>query len=151
MKKSNQTIFSKEGFTLIELMVVLVILGLLAGLILPRLMGRTEEARRQAAEVQIKAFEQALDMYFSDNGNYPTTEQGLPALSKAPEIEPVPRKWKGPYLQHGIIPKDPWGNEYVYLSPGVHTKEFDLVSFGKDASQGGEGESADIESWSIGK
>ncbi|MBF0498840.1 MAG: type II secretion system major pseudopilin GspG [Candidatus Riflebacteria bacterium] len=139
------------GFTLIELLVVLVILGLLAGLILPRMMGRTEDARRQTAELQIKGLENALSMYYADNGFYPTTEQGLKALIEKPTSDPNPKKWKGPYLEKGILPKDPWDNEYVYLSPGIHLKEFDLLSYGKDGVQGGEGEFADIENWNIGK
>ncbi|MBF0543691.1 MAG: type II secretion system major pseudopilin GspG [Candidatus Riflebacteria bacterium] len=145
MKSKNR------GFTLIELLVVLVILGLLAGLVLPRMMGRTEDARRQTAEIQIRALENALNLYFADNGFYPTTAQGLSALSEKPSSEPLPKKWKGPYMEKGIIPKDPWDNEYIYLSPGVHQKEFDLLSYGKDGVQGGEGESADIENWNIGR
>lgn len=138
---------SRAGFTLIELLVVLVILGLLAGIVLPRMMGRTEEARRQAAEVQIRSFEQALSMYYADNGFFPTTEQGLKALVEQPTSDPAPKKWKGPYLEKGMLPKDPWENEFVYLSPGIHLKDFDLLSYGKDGVQGGEGEYADIENW----
>ena len=146
--KSN---LARSGFTLIELLVVLVILGLLAGLILPRLMGRTEEARRQAAELQIRGFEQALSLYYADNGVFPTTEQGLKALVEKTTVDPIPPKWKGPYLEKGILPKDPWDNEFIYLSPGVHLKDFDLMSYGKDGVQGGEGEFADVENWNIGR
>ncbi|GAB4273684.1 MAG: type II secretion system major pseudopilin GspG [Candidatus Rifleibacteriota bacterium] len=141
----------RSGFTLIELLVVLIILSLLAGLVLPRLMGRTEEAKRQTAEVQIRNIENALALYYADNGFYPTTEQTLKALITKPTTEPVPQKWKGPYLEKGILPKDPWGRDYVYLSPGVHLPEFDLLSYGKDGVQGGEGEFADIENWNIGR
>lgn len=140
-----------QGFTLIEMLVVLVILSLLAGLVLPRLMGRTEEARRQAAEVQMRVLENALALYYADNGFYPTTEQGLAALVEKPTTEPIPPKWKGPYLEKGILPKDPWDNDYVYISPGIHLKEFDLISYGKDGVQGGEGEFADIENWNLGR
>jgi general secretion pathway protein G len=141
----------RAGFTLIELLVVLVILGMLAGLVLPRLMGRTEEAKRQTAEIQIRSIEQALAMYYTDNGFFPTTDQGLRALIVNPDSDPKPQKWRGPYLEKGILPKDPWGNEYVYLSPGVRLKEFDLVSYGKDGVPGGDGEFADIENWNIGR
>jgi general secretion pathway protein G len=141
----------RGGFTLIELLVVLIILSLLAGLVLPRMMGRTEEAKRQTAEVQIRSLENALALYYADNGTYPTTEQTLKALVEKPSIEPLPQKWKGPYLEKGILPKDPWGKDYIYLSPGVHLPEFDLLSYGKDGVQGGEGEFADIENWNIGR
>lgn len=141
----------RSGFTLIELLVVLVILSLLAGLVLPRMMGRTEDAKRQTAEVQIRSIENALALYYADNGFYPTTEQTLKALIAMPSGDPVPAKWKGPYLEKGILPKDPWGKAYLYLSPGVHLAEFDLLSYGKDGVQGGEGEFADIENWNIGR
>ncbi|MDN5280773.1 MAG: ral secretion pathway protein [Clostridiales bacterium] len=141
----------RGGFTLIELLVVLIILSLLAGLVLPRMMGRTEEAKRQTAEVQIRSLENALALYYADNGTYPTTEQTLKALVEKPSIEPLPQKWKGPYLEKGILPKDPWGKDYIYLSPGVHLPEFDLLSYGKDGVQGGDGEFADIENWNIGR
>jgi general secretion pathway protein G len=141
----------RSGFTLIELLVVLIILSLLAGLVLPRMMGRTEEARRQTAEVQIRSIENALALYYADNGTYPTTEQTLKALVEKPTLDPVPTKWKGPYLEKGILPKDPWDRDYIYLSPGVHLPEFDLLSYGKDGVAGGEGEFADIENWNIGR
>ncbi len=141
----------RSGFTLIELLVVLIILSLLAGLVLPRMMGRTEEARRQTAEVQIRSIENALALYYADNGTYPTTEQTLKALVEKPTLDPVPAKWKGPYLEKGILPKDPWDRDYIYLSPGVHLPEFDLLSYGKDGVAGGEGEFADIENWNIGR
>ena len=142
---------SGGGFTLIELLVVLIILGLLAGLVLPRMMGRTEDAKRQTAEVQIRSIENALALYYADNGNYPTTEQTLKALVIKPTNDPLPKKWKGPYLEKGILPKDPWDKDYIYLSPGVHLPEFDLLSYGKDGVQGGDGDFADIENWNIGR
>lgn len=141
---------NERGFTLIELMVVLVILGILAGLIMPRIIGRPEEARRMKGKIQIKNIEQALKLFHIDNGFYPTTEQGLSALVEKPEIEPEPRNWREEgYLEKGKVPKDPWGNPYVYLSPGVYNREYDLESYGADGEDGGEGKYADIESWNM--
>ena len=138
-----------QGFTLIELMVVIVILGILAGLIIPRIMGRPEEARRMKARVQIESIGTALKLYKLDNGSYPTTEQGLQALVEPPSVGELARYWrKGGYLEKGKVPKDPWGNEYVYLSPGVND-DFDLISYGKDGQPGGEDENADINSWEV--
>jgi general secretion pathway protein G len=139
-----------RGFTLIELMVVVVILGILAGLIIPKIMGRPEEAKRLKAKMQIEQLEQTLKLYCLDSGEYPTTEQGLIALVEKPATEPVPRRWReGGYLEKGKIPLDPWGNPFVYVSPGVHSKDFDLVSYGSDGEEGGEGKYADIESWNL--
>ncbi len=139
--------FSDHGFTLIELMVVIVILGILAGLIIPRIMGRPEEARRMKARVQMESMETALRLYKLDNGFYPSTEQGLQALIEAPTVGELPRAWrKGGYLEKGNVPKDPWGNEYVYLSPGLHG-DFDLVSYGTDGQPGGEEHNQDVNSW----
>ncbi|KPK85656.1 MAG: type II secretion system protein GspG [Deltaproteobacteria bacterium SM23_61] len=134
------------GFTLIEIMVVIVILGILAGLVLPRFMGRTEEAKKVKAKLQIENLEGALKLYKLDNGAYPTTEQGLEALVKKPATGAVPANWReGGYLEKGKIPLDPWNRPYVYISPGVKNKDFDLKSLGGDGEEGGEGESADIE------
>ncbi len=139
-----------RGFTLIELMVVVVILGILAGLIIPKIMGKPEEAKRLKARMQIEQLEQALKLYYLDNGEYPTTEQGLTALVEKPATEPVPKRWKdGGYLEKKKIPLDPWDNPFVYISPGVHNKDFDLVSYGADREEGGEGKYADIESWNL--
>jgi len=139
-----------RGFTLIELMVVVVILGILAGLIIPKIMGRPEEAKRLKARMQIEQLEQALKLYYLDNGEYPTTEQGLNALVDKPATEPVPKRWKeGGYLEKKKIPADPWGNPFVYVSPGVHSKDFDRVSYGADGEEGGEGKYADTESWNL--
>ncbi len=138
-----------HGFTLIELMVVIVILGILAGLIIPRIMGRPEEARRMKARVQIESIETALKLYKLDNGSYPTTEQGLGALVEPPSVGVLPRAWReGGYLEKKKVPKDPWGNEYVYLSPGLQG-DFDLISYGPDGQPGGEGENEDINNWEI--
>jgi general secretion pathway protein G len=140
----------QRGFTLIELMVVVVILGILAGLIIPKIMGRPEEAKRLKARMQIEQLEQSLKLYCLDNGTYPTTEQGLVALVEKPGSEPVPKRWReGGYLEKSKVPLDPWGNPFVYSSPGVHSKDFDLVSYGADGEQGGEGKYADIESWNL--
>ena len=138
-----------RGFTLIELMVVIVILGILAGLIIPRIMGRPEEARRMKARVQIESIETALKLYKLDNGYYPTTDQGLQALVEAPTVGQLPRALRtGGYLEKGKVPNDPWGNEYVYPCPGVNG-DFDLSSYGPDGEPGGEGEDEDINSWEL--
>ena len=138
-----------RGLTLIELMVVIVILGILAGLIIPRIMGRPEEARRMKARVQMESIETALKLYKLDNGTYPSTEQGLQALIEPPTIGQLPRKWRtGGYLDKGNVPKDPWGYEYVYLSPGVHS-DFDLMSYGPDGEPGGEDKDKDINNWEL--
>lgn len=137
------------GFTLIELMVVIVILGILAGLIVPRIMGRPEEARRMKARVQIESIETALKLYKLDSGYYPTTEQGLQALVEPPAVGQLPKAWrKGGYLEKGKVPKDPWDNEYVYLCPGVHD-DFDLMSYGAEGEPGGEGKDEDINNWEL--
>jgi general secretion pathway protein G len=139
----------ERGFTLIELMVVIVILGILAGLIVPRIMGRPDEARQAKARIQIESMETALKLYKLDNGSYPTTEQGLQALVEAPEVGELARSWReGGYLEKGKIPKDPWNNEYIYLSPGTQG-DFDLISYGADGELGGEGKNKDIANWDI--
>jgi general secretion pathway protein G len=137
-----------RGFTLIELMVVIVILGILAGLIIPRIMGRPDEARQTKARIMIEGIETAMKLYRLDNGFYPTTEQGLRALVEASTIQPLPRNWReGGYLEKGKVPKDPWGNDFVYLCPGTQG-EFDLISYGADGQPGGEGKNKDITNWS---
>jgi len=135
-----------RGFTLIELMVVIVILGILAGLVLPRFMGRTEEAKKTKARLQIENLEGALKLYKLDIGTYPTTEQGLEALVQKPSTGTVPKNWReGGYLEKAKVPEDPWGRPYVYMSPGIKNRDFDLKSLGADGEEGGEGENADIE------
>ena len=136
-----------RGFTLIEIMVVLIIIGLLAGIVVPKLMGRTEEAKRTKTAVQIKNLQSSLDLYKLDSGVYPSTDQGLQALVEKPTVGEIPNNWKeGGYIDK--IPKDPWGTNYVYISPGVHG-DYDLYSYGADGEEGGEGRNADIQSWNI--
>jgi general secretion pathway protein G len=143
MNNSN----NERGFTLIEIMVVVVILGILASYVAVKWVGRTEDAKRTQARVQIEGFGTALALYKLDNGTYPSTEQGLQALVEPPTVGQLPRKWKeGGYLEKRQVPKDPWGYDYVYLSPGLHD-EYDLSSYGDDGVQGGEGKDADINSW----
>ncbi len=132
----------ETGFTLLELLVVIVIIGLLAGYVGPKYFAQIGKSEIKVAKVQIDAFEKALDTYRLDLGRYPTTEQGLAALNEKPVNE---AKWQGPYLKKGV-PPDPWGQPYQYRSPG-EKGEFDLFSFGKDGQVGGEGENADITNW----
>jgi general secretion pathway protein G len=135
----------RTAFTLVEVLVVVVIIGLLAGLVVPRVVGRGEEAKRTAAQVQIRQLGQALDLFKLDNGFYPTTDQGLEALLTRPSLPPEPRNYReGGYMQK--LPVDPWGGPYVYRSPGDHD-EYDLFSYGPDGEEGGEGANADITSW----
>lgn len=135
----------QRGFTLIEVMVVIAILGILAALIVPKIMSRPDEARRVAARQDISTIMQALKLYRLDNGRYPTQDQGLQALIKKPDSEPVPTNWKeGGYLER--LPADPWGSQYQYLNPGAHD-EIDVFSYGADKKPGGEGNDADIGSW----
>ena len=134
-----------NGFTLIEVMVVVAILGILAAIVVPKIMGRPDDARIVAAKQDIGAITQALKLYRLDNATYPSTEQGLQALIAKPGSQPIPLNWKsGGYLDK--IPKDPWGHEYQMLSPGVQG-EIDVFSYGADGQQGGEGNNADIGSW----
>jgi general secretion pathway protein G len=137
----------RAGFTLIEMLVVIIVIGLLAGLVGPRILGRVSEARTATARTQIELVGLALDNYRLDNGGYPTTEQGLAALQERPSREPVPPNWRGPYLKKAI-PTDPWGRPYGYTSPGEHSPTtYDLWSLGRDGETGGEGDDADVTSW----
>jgi len=138
-----------RGFTLIELMVVIVILGILAGLIVPRIMGRPEEAKQLKAKMTIESLETSLRLYKLDSGSYPATEQGLQALIEQPDTGNIPKNWReGGYLEKGKVPSDPWDNEFIYLSPGVNG-EYDIISYGSDGVPGGEGKDKDINSWEI--
>jgi general secretion pathway protein G len=135
------------GFTLIELLVVIIVLGLLAALVGPRILGRVSEAKTATARTQIELLGTALDNYRLDTGSYPTTEQGLDALQKAPTREPIPLNWRGPYVKRDV-PADPWGRPYVYKSPGEHNPtSYDLSTLGRDGQSGGEGEDADVMNW----
>jgi general secretion pathway protein G len=136
---------SSAGFTLVEIMVVVVIIGILAVLIVPRVLGRSDEARVAAARHDIAAIVQSLKLYRLDNGRYPSSEQGLQALVAKPQSTPVPTNWRQ-YLDS--LPKDPWGNAYQYLSPGVHG-EIDVFSFGADGRPGGSGGDVDVGSWQL--
>jgi general secretion pathway protein G len=133
------------GFTLVEIMVVVVIIGILGMLVVPKLLGRTGEARVTAARTDIATLMQALKLYKLDNQRYPTTEQGLTALVQKPTTGPAANGWKeGGYVEK--LPKDPWGNNYQYLQPGLHG-EIDVFSLGADGQPGGAGEDADVGSW----
>ena len=141
--------YDNRGFTLIELMVVIIILGILAMYVAPKIMGRPGEARQVKARLDIQNLESALKLYKLDNGIYPTTEQGLLALVEQPETGTVPKKWKrGGYLEKGRVPKDPWGNDFVYLSPGLKG-DFDIITYGLDGVPGGEEENKDVNNWEI--
>jgi general secretion pathway protein G len=136
-----------RGFTLIEIMVVVVILGILAGLVVPRIMDRPDEARLAKARQDIRQLEQALEMYRMDNFHYPSTDQGLQALVRRPSGSPEPRNWReGGYINR--LPRDPWGNTYQYLHPGEHGA-FDVYTLGADGQPGGDGINAVIGNWDI--
>jgi len=137
----NHSISNKKGFTLVELLVVLVILGLLAALVGPQLFPKLGKGKQSAAKAQIELFGQTLDQFRLDVGRYPTTQEGLAALVTNPGID----KWEGPYLKKGL-PNDPWGKPYIYTCPGTHG-EYDIVSYGRDGNPGGEGEDRDVVSW----
>ncbi len=140
---------SNSGFTLIELLVVMSILTILAVMVVPKIIGRSDDAKIDAAKVQIRNLESGLKMYKLDNSTYPSTEQGLQALVTKPATGQIPKNYRdGGYLESKTVPKDPWGNDYVYISPGEHG-DYDLYSYGADGVKGGEGKDADIESWNM--
>ena len=143
--KTPKRALKDAGFTLIEIMVVIAIIGILATMIVPKIMGRPDEARATAAKQDVGTIVQALKLYRLDIGRYPTTEQGLKALVEKPVSEPVPQNWKvGGYLES--LPKDPWGNAYQYSNPGTHG-EIDVYSFGADGKPGGTALDTDIGNW----
>lgn len=144
MMLGHRRTIRRRGFTLIELIVVIVVLGLLAGLVAPQIFGRVSEAKSVTARTQMELLAAALDGYRLDNGGYPTTSQGLQALIERPTSGPEVRGWRGPYLRKGV-PADPWGNQYAYASPGQRNPTgFDLSTLGRDGRVGGEGEDADL-------
>ena len=141
-KWQRNTLF--RGFTLIELMIVVVILGLLATIVMPRMLGRPEQARRTKAKIDIRNIESALALFKTDTGRFPTTSEGLAVLVSDPGIRGYDRDG---YLNK--VPLDPWGSQYIYICPGVRGKDYDLESYGKDGEDGGTGDDADIESWNL--
>jgi len=146
--KQNPNQARNKGFTLIEIMVVMVILGLLVAIVAPNIMGRSDQAKVTVAETQLSNIANALDLYRLDNSHYPSTQQGLEALVRRPSGSPEPRNWNADgYLKS--VPEDPWGNEYQYVSPGTEGP-YDLYSFGSDGQEGGEGDAADISVWNTG-
>jgi len=139
---------SEEGFSLIELMIVIVIIGILAAIVVPRFMDVPQKARIQSTKQQIAALGMALDRYYLDNGTYPTSEQGLEALVSQPSSEPVPMNYnEGGYLKKKKIPVDPWGRSYLFVSPGEHGNDYEITSYGSDGKEGGDGVNSDIKSW----
>ena len=134
--------FRQPGFTLLELLVVMVILGLLAGYVAPKYFAQVGKSETKAARAQIESLEKSFDMFRLDTGHYPTAEQGLNALMTQPQNEP---KWGGPYLKKAV-PLDPWGRPYMYKFPGEHS-DYDIYSFGKDGQPGGQSDNADITNW----
>lgn len=135
---------SVQGFTLIELLVVLLILGMIAGIAGPQIMNYLGKSKADTAKLQITELEGTLDLFKLDVGRYPDTQEGLAALTTAPTS--LGDRWHGPYLKKKVVPKDPWGNDYQYIAPGKHG-HFDIISFGADGKEGGEGDDKDIVSW----
>lgn len=135
---------AEAGFTLVEMLVVITIIGLIMALVAPRVLNYLGESKTKAAKIQIASFGSALDLFFLDSGRYPSSSEGLDALVQRPGNIP---SWNGPYLKGGIVPADPWGNAYVYRAPGEHGA-YDIVSFGADGQEGGTGNAGDINSWS---
>jgi general secretion pathway protein G len=147
MERKRQILTNNRGFTLIEIMVVVVILGILAAIVVPRLLSRPDQARVTKAKTDIKGLESSLGLFKLDNGYFPTTEQGLRALVEKPTVGRIPTKFPdGGYVKK--VPQDPWGHDYVYLSPGVHG-DYDLLSYGADGEPGGDGYNADIQNWDL--
>jgi len=140
---------SRGGFTLVELIIVMAIIGILAGVVLVNVGPQREKANRTRAIADIKEMDSALEIYHADSGVYPSAQQGLQALFTQPNTPPVPRNWQGPYIKNRTRPPlDPWGNEYLYLSPGEHNPtSFDLYSYGADGRPGGTGKDADVVPW----
>jgi general secretion pathway protein G len=133
----------ERGFTLVEILVVITIIGLIMGLVGPRVLNYLTESKTKAAKIQIESFASALDLFFLDTGRYPNASEGLAALVQRPTGT---TSWNGPYLKGGVVPADPWGNPYLYRSPGQHGT-YDIVSYGADGHEGGTGSGTDVTSW----
>jgi len=133
----------EAGFTLVEILVVITIIGLIMALVGPRVLNYLAESKVKAARIQVESFASSLDLFYLDAGRYPTSSEGLAALTQRPGAIDT---WNGPYLRSGLVPNDPWGHPYIYRSPGEHGA-YDIVSYGSDGQQGGTGTAADIESW----
>lgn len=140
---------NNQGFTLIELMVVILIMGLLIGIVGPKLIGRSDDAKVSAAKIQIESLSSALKMYKLDNGTYPSTEQGLEALVSQPQSGDIPKRWKeGGYIDGKRVPQDPWHHDYIYMYPSAQDPTgFDIISYGADGQAGGDGYNKDITNW----
>jgi general secretion pathway protein G len=134
----------EAGFTLVEILVVITIIGLIMALVGPRVLNYLAESKVKAARIQVESFASSLDLFYLDAGRYPSTSEGLAALAQRPGAID---SWNGPYLRTGLVPNDPWGHPYIYRSPGEHGP-YDIISYGSDGQQGGAGTAADIESWS---
>jgi general secretion pathway protein G len=133
----------EAGFTLVEILVVITIIGLIMALVGPRVLNYLAESKVKAARIQVESFASSLDLFYLDNGRYPTTSEGLVALAQRPGGADA---WNGPYLRSGAVPNDPWGHPYIYRSPGEHGA-YDIISYGSDGQEGGSGTAADIASW----
>ena len=142
--RAHRVAASSAGFTLIEMLVVLAIMGLLISLVAPRVLGILADSKVKTAHIQIESFKNALDLYFLDEGHYPTTSEGLGALTLRPADEST---WNGPYLKGGALPRDPWNNPYVYRSPGEDGRPFDIISLGEHGRSGDANDSSAIRSW----
>ena len=142
-RKFKRPAGGEAGFTLVEMLVVITIIGLIMSLVGPRVLNYLSESKIKAAKIQIQSFGSALDLFNLDTGRYPTTGEGLTALVQSPGSIPA---WNGPYLKGGVLPNDPWGKPYVYRSPGEHGA-YDILSYGSDGQEGGTGTAADIASW----
>jgi general secretion pathway protein G len=148
----TKRVADQRAFTLIELLIVIVILGILATILYPKVFGAPEQARRVKAHTDISTIVSALQLYKIDSGAYPTTEQGLEALIKKPDTPPIPAKWReGGYLDGNSVPKDPWGNPYGYTSPTQDGKDFEIISYGRTGQPGGTGADAEISSSDLSK
>lgn len=140
----KRRLLQQDGFTLVEMLVVITIIGLIVGLVGPRVLNHLSESKTKAARIQIEGFAQALDLYYLDNGSYPATSAGLTALVQKPNnVE----RWNGPYLKGNTVPNDPWGTPYTYAFPGTHGLAYDLASLGADSREGGTEQAADIVNW----